>query len=210
MCVWAKSQGRYVSDVLYVPLRAGPGLQYKILHRGLKSGLSVELLSNKPQKGYYFVKVDSGIKGYVPSQYLQIEPVARTQLFQLKEDNGKLRKANESLSSSLIKLREDSVHLKQQLEEQKQEKEKILVELVVARKISGKEVQLSNQLHSLTLDYEQLKNKLSTQQVMNDNVKDRGHVKWYFYGSITLFAGIMLGVVGPHLRIRKKQQSQWV
>jgi SH3 domain protein len=92
----------WISDELYVPLRAGEGNQYKILHRGLKSGTAVEILEQV--EGSEWTKVRYGeIEGYINSQYVMKSPTADIRLAQMEK---KYEQTREQLTTAQTQLRE--------------------------------------------------------------------------------------------------------
>ena len=76
----AFAEVRYISDELRVPLRAGPSTEHRILHWGLPSGMSLEVLSEDEESGFAEVRTEDDTTGWVPRQYLVSEPIARQRL----------------------------------------------------------------------------------------------------------------------------------
>jgi len=70
----------YISDELNVPLRSGPSTAHRILHRGLPSGTKLTVLAIDEEAGFTQVRTDSGLDGWVTSQYLTGTPIARVRL----------------------------------------------------------------------------------------------------------------------------------
>ena len=69
------AQTRYITDTNYVPLRTGPGNEYRIIHRGLKTGTALVVLEDDAGNG--FSRVLSGEQeGFIPTQYLMDDPPA--------------------------------------------------------------------------------------------------------------------------------------
>ena len=85
----------WISDVLYVPMRAGAGSEYRIVHRGLKSGTRIEVLEQT--EGSEWVKVRYGdIDGFIAAQYVSLAPTSAITLAQVR---GELESAQSELSS---------------------------------------------------------------------------------------------------------------
>ncbi len=70
----------YISDVLNVPLRSGPSTAHRILHRGLPSGTQLTILATDEEASFTQVRTNGGMEGWVRSQYLIGEPIARVKL----------------------------------------------------------------------------------------------------------------------------------
>ena len=129
----ALAETRYISDVLRVPLRAGPSSEHRILHWGLPSGTEVEVLEDDGEADFVNVATDGGMTGWLPRQYLVAEPIARERLTEalaeiehlsalleggqpaiatelartaeLEAANGELERRNESLTAELAELK---------------------------------------------------------------------------------------------------------
>ena len=70
----------YISDVLTVPLRSGASTAHRILHRGLPSGTQLTILAIDEEANFTQVRTAGGMEGWVRSQYLIGEPIARVKL----------------------------------------------------------------------------------------------------------------------------------
>ena len=79
-CASAPAATMYVSDQLTVPLRRGPSNSHRILHAGLPSGTALEVLGEDSAAGFTQVRTPNGTEGWVPTQYLTTQPIARTRL----------------------------------------------------------------------------------------------------------------------------------
>jgi SH3 domain protein len=70
----------YVTDVMTVPLRTGPSNAHRIVHRGLPSGTALRRLDQDEAAGFTHVRLDNGTEGWLPTQFLVSEPIARDRL----------------------------------------------------------------------------------------------------------------------------------
>ena len=68
----------YVRDEIYVPLRGGQSTEHRILHKGIRSGTSLNRMEINEDSGYTHVKLENGLEGWIQSQYLSEEPIAKT------------------------------------------------------------------------------------------------------------------------------------
>lgn len=87
---FAAAEVRYISDELRVPLRAGPSGEHRILHWGLPSGMTLEVLSEDEAAGFTEVRTETGMTGWLPRQYLVSEPVAAARLEEANAEIGRL------------------------------------------------------------------------------------------------------------------------
>jgi SH3 domain protein len=88
----------YVRDEVYIHLRAGPGLQYKIL-KMLKSGEVVTRLSETDE--WIQARTSEGQTGWLPTGYLSAEPPASVALPQLQAQLAQAQSRIEELDKKL-------------------------------------------------------------------------------------------------------------
>jgi SH3 domain protein len=79
-CVPAPAATLYISDQFTVPLRRGPSNSHRILHQGLPSGTALEVLGTDDGAGFTQVRTANGTEGWIPTQYLSSQPIARDRL----------------------------------------------------------------------------------------------------------------------------------
>ena len=93
----------YISDELTVPLRSGPSNQHRILHRGLPSGTQLETLSVNEEAGFTQIRTTRGTEGWIRTQYLVSEPIAKMRLAAAQRE---LSQARSTLAQEQAKVRE--------------------------------------------------------------------------------------------------------
>lgn len=199
----AKTQ--YVSDHLVITVRTGQGAQYQII-KTLESGEHVEVLEIT-DTGYTRIETSDGTEGWVRSQYLAEEPVAseklvkaearllntRTALKNIKEKFSTLSKEHKTLSQSQATLSTD----KQQLD----------TELARLNEVAKKPILLDKQNRALQQKNVTLEKDLQRLNQENHSLKDRSQREWFIAGALVLFGGMILGLLIPKLRGRKR--SSW-
>ena len=95
-------QDRYISDLLFVPLRSGTSSQHRIVHKGLRSGSAVTLLKEDKENGWSLVRTKRGVEGWLRSQYLFAEPTASVKLIRAEKTIQQLSSKAGPLSEKLI------------------------------------------------------------------------------------------------------------
>ncbi len=93
----------YIRDILYVPLRGGESTKHRIIHRGIRSGTPLERLEINEQTGYTRVRTADGLEGWLQTQYLVDEPIASTQLDDVRSE---MRSLDTQHQQTLLGLRE--------------------------------------------------------------------------------------------------------
>lgn len=193
----------YVSDDLVITMRTGKGNSYQIL-RTLHSGERLEVLSVDGE--YTQVKTKDGIEGWVRSQYLSREPIARDKLARAEKRLETLQTQNRQLQAKIDELGQSQGSLDSQLGSVNSENRKLKEELEKLRKLAARPMELAEQNDSMKkrlLDLEMESQLLSEK---NASLKDRSQRDWFIAGAGVLIAGILLGLLLPKLR---RQHSRW-
>ncbi|WP_257275804.1 TIGR04211 family SH3 domain-containing protein [Endozoicomonas sp. ONNA1] len=205
-----QAETRYVTDVVYVPLRSGPGAQYRILHRGLKTGLRMTVLEADAGEGYSKVRTADGLEGYIPRQYLVVEEPARERLPKVLENLSQLTKENTALKSGLSATEDELDNVKGTLEETTGLLDDKTSEFIALREATADPQALDRRNKQLMEENLQLKNRIEVIEAENNQLIRSSSMRWYLYGSGTIIIGILLGLFLPMIRFRKKPASDWV
>ena len=204
----ATAETVYISDTLYVPLRSGPGNEFRIVHRALKTGTALTLETKEPENGYYKVTTKSGLEGFVPSQYILFQPTASLQLQAAQNETTNLKKQLASLTQKLKKTEGTLKTTSASLSSNNRSSKKLQEELTRIKAISAKSLELDKRNRELLVTNEQLMNELQTLQSTNQQLEDSSTQQWYLYGAGTLLVGLLFGLIAPMLQPRRKK-SNW-
>jgi SH3 domain protein len=196
----------YISDVVSVPVRSGPSTAHRIIHRGIPSGTQLTILATDEEAGFTQVRTAGGLEGWLTSQYLVEEPIARVKLAaaekRLKNLKAKIAKERESHASIQTEHKETAVTNKT-LNSQVETLTKKLAELKLVSaepiKEHARNVKLTQQNALLVGQVEELSSK--TRQ-LEANVQ----LKWLLYGGALVLIGLIFGLV---LKKRPKQQASF-
>ena len=200
----AVGEVNYISDVLNVPLRSGPSTAHRIIHRGLPSGTQLTILATDEDAGFTQVRTDGGLEGWVTSQYLIGEPIARVKLAAaekrlegLKAEIDKEREARVSIQSEYKETEANNQTLTAQV--QALGKELAELKLVSPDPIRehARNIELTQQNQRLADEVSELS---STVRRLEDNVQR----EWLVYGGALVLIGLIIGVV---LKGRSRQTS---
>ncbi len=202
----AMAETRYVSDRLEIQMRAGKGTQFRIL-RSLPSGTPLEVLEVDKQNQYSRVRAPGGVEGWVLNHLLMSGPSARDRLAKAEKKLARLELENSKLKTSLAKLRKDKGSTDQERSTLKKETNKLNQELERIRRTASS---------ALAIDAEnkELKNKIvgyerQSQSLLQENqsLKDRTARDWFMVGAGVILLGMIIGLIIPRIRWRKK--SSW-
>lgn len=207
----AIAQTRYVSDVLYVPLRSGMGNQYRIVHQGLASGSRLELLRQEETEdgeSWSLVRTPEGEEGWMRSQFLLDEPTASLKLGQAQQRAERLAEQNQSLEEELASAQERADELENTLEEVRQNHAELENEHGELKEVSSEAVDLHEEHQALSERYQMLQTQYEVIQADNERLKkDRRYQEWLFGGGI-LLAGVILSLILQAIG-KRRRQSEW-
>jgi SH3 domain protein len=198
---------RYIRDTLYVELRSGQSLQHRIVHRGLISGTAVKLLEEADDGKYALVKTDDGIEGWIQTQYLVSEPVAKQKLQAANAQLAKLRQEHASLEQQFIALqqkRQATASKAAQLDDSnsalKQELEKI-------KAVSANALQLDRDVKKLRLNNEELRNQVEILSADNQRLSDDNSNDAFMNGAFAVLIGVFITLIVP--RLWPSKSNEW-
>ena len=197
---------QYVSDQLIITLRTGQGSQYQIL-KTLPSGTRLEVLETGEDTGYTKVRVADGMEGWVLSRYLTPEPIAKEKLAVAESKLQRLLEQNNALKEELVNLKKSSADLEAERNALLSQTESANTELERLNQLAAQPILLDKQNHELKQQNVSLEKELQLIQQENQVLKDRSQREWFIAGAGVLLGGMLLGLILPKLRWRKK--SGW-
>lgn len=200
------AQMQYVSDELVITLRTGPSTQNAIT-RNLVSGDRVEVLEELPDEGYTRVRLEDGDEGWVLSRYLQPEQTG-DQLFAAEQrQRESLQQQAESLAEQVAELTAELEAARQSLGETESTNSQLATELEDIREASANALTTRDQNASLRLRISELTAQSDLAQAEIRELRSRNRQSWFIVGAAVLFGGIVIGLVAPSLR--RKRRSSW-
>jgi SH3 domain protein len=202
----AFGQSMFVSDELVVTLRTGPSTQNAIL-RNLSSGTRVDLLESSPDSGYVRVRTDDGTEGWVLTQYLTDEPIARERLANTAGELEAARARVGELEERVAALSEELSVTNGRLQDAEVANSAMTAELADIRTASSNVLTLRDQNESLRRRLNDRDQELSALVTETAALRSRAVREWFVVGAGVLFGGIVLGLVLPSLR--RPKRSQW-
>lgn len=191
--VLAQAETVYISDALTVPLRRGPSTGHKILHAGLPAGTPLEVLGEDRAAGFTQVRTQNGTEGWVPTQYLVDQPIAKDRLTVATKRIQTLEAEVKSLRENLKDARGTSSEVERNNAQLAKQAEQLQAELAEIRRVSATSIahyeenkQLKAQLQDL-----QTQNTQLTEQVrqLERNVT----LRWLLAGGGLVLLGLILG-----------------
>jgi len=203
----AEAETRYVTDRTQVELRRGPSTEYRIL-RYLEAGDRVEVLEQNEQQGFSRVKVgDQDTEGWVPTASLVAEPIARERLAVAERNLASARERVTTLESQNQTLTRDLTTARTELEQARTSHGTVSRELTDLRTAAANVVQIRDDNTSLHERLGQRDREVEQLTADNARLSARTNQNWFVVGATVLLAGIVIGLVAPMLR--RKRRSDW-
>lgn len=200
------AETRYITDELTIPLRRGPTNGHKIVNAAVPSGTSLEVLSEDKQAGFTEVRMQNGTEGWVQTQYLTSDPIARDKL-------AAAAKRVETLTSELTNMRQGikaeqsarnnaegtSSDLNKQIKQ-------LQTELSDIRRVSANAVATYEENKSLKAQTDQLQQTVSAQTSQIQSLKSNELEIWLLTGGGLVALGLAAGVM---IKSRPKRSGGW-
>ena len=200
----AQENTKYVSDQLTIMLRSGPSKKHKII-RALSTGTELEVLET--QNDFERVRTLSGMEGWVLSQHLTDEPLAKHLLAQSNEKLTQLRADNKQLQEQINQLRGSYNKLNEDYRALDKTKADMEDELKHIRSVAAHPLQLSNEKQQLALQTESLEDQVSSLNRELNKLRDNTHKQWFLTGAAVVLLGILIGLTIP--KLRRRRASDW-
>lgn len=195
----AGASTRYVSDVLYIPVRTGASLEHKILGY-LKSG---DRVNTKKIQDEYSLVVSEGrkkkLEGWVKTRYLLTEPIAAVRLESYKEDM-------ENISS----IKKELAEYKKTAAQALNEKESIANQLERIKNVSSNAVEIDQKNQALTQELDVLKKEMNQLKEQNLLLQQNQRNEGIKLGILAIALGALIGFALPFLKPRQGRRRNSV
>src|SRR5262245_46633096 len=203
----AHAQTRYVSDKLGVELRRGPSTEYLIL-RNLEAGTALEVLEQDAAAGYSRVRVaDQGTEGWILSRFLTAEPIARERLAVAERSLTSAQARVGDLERKVADLSAELATTHADLDQTRTTHGAVSKELADIRTAAANVVEIRDQNQSMGKRLAQRDEEVRKLTAENEDLRGRDRQSWFLAGGGVLLAGIVIGLVAPSLR--RKRRSDW-
>jgi SH3 domain protein len=202
----AMAETRYVSDTLEITMRSGKGTSFGIT-RMLRSGTPVEVLGVDKKSGYTQVRTNSGKEGWVLSRFLMKGQAARDRLATAEKNLAELELENRKLTTAMAALNEEKGTLESNLQKLEGESRGVSQELAEIKRTASSALTIDSENKDMKGRIVSLERQLQTVQQENETLKDRTARDWFMVGAAVVLLGIIVGLIIPKIRFRKK--SSW-
>ncbi len=193
----------YVTNTKEVLLRAGKGLEYKIL-RLLPSGTPLTLLEHDPKSGYSKVQLRDGTVGWVLTRHISDERSCRIQLQTANEKLQQLAQENARLNQELQALQTQQAALGTEKSTLAERVAHLSAELNRIRTVSANALALEAERNQLRERVIELERQLHQLKLENQTLNQEQSQRWFLIGAGVLGGGILVGLILPRLTWRRR------
>jgi len=183
----------WISDNLTVPLRSGPSTSHRILHRGLPSGTELTVLAKDPDSDFVQILTSRGTEGWLPSQYLVYQPIARDQLATAKRRIEELTSTVSQLKQQLSDLSQGKNQADSSNSEMTRQIAALEQELAEIKRVSAGALELSEQNLELTELNGRLRAEVDELVASITQLEDNARERWLLIGGGLVLIGLVLG-----------------
>jgi SH3 domain protein len=194
----------YISDQLTVPLRRGPSNGHKIVNAALPSGLALEVLGEDRAAGFTQVRTPNGTEGWVPTQFLVDQPVAKDRLAAATKRIETLEAQLKSTRENFQDVRGARSEVESRAAQLTKENQRLQTELAEIRRVSATAITQFQENKQLKTDNASLQTQVTqlTEQVRT--LERNAMLRWFLAGGALVLLGLVLGA---WIKSRPKRSS---
>lgn len=200
---------RYVSDKQYVPLRSGPGNEYRIVHRGIPSGTQMTVSRSSSDGEWSEITTARGTTGWIRSQYLMKDTPAALKLESALERAEKAVAKSAQLEAKFAALQQERSTLSGEITRSTAELDAVSRELTQLKQVSGKAVQLDADNRRLIEETVNLRSEVEMLESENQRLQDKLRNEDFINGALAVLLGVILALIVPRLVPKKRSSSSW-
>lgn len=203
----ALADTRYVVDELSITVRSGPSTKNQVV-KILRSGAKINVLTEIESNGRQYAQVEAGnTTGWVLTQYLSSEPIAKDRLQAAEKKLANALQQNANLKTQLATLKTDSESAIKQRDKLNSNAQSLDAELEKLKRISARPIQLEENNKKLRTDLASSNNQVKLLIQENDSLKNRTQRDWFVVGAVVVLISIIFGILLT--RIRWGKRSSW-
>ena len=201
-----QSNDSWISDQFEVMLRSGKSTQQRII-KLLPSGTKVTVLEQDDESGYTRVRTSNGTEGWILTRYLVPSPTARLQLPELQTRLFNSDEMRRQLQARVLELEQEREALQTQLGRTETSSLGLQQQLDEIRELSSNAIRLDGQNKRLKQQLIDNERQIDDLESENLEISTRSDREWFIVGAAAVTVGLLLGLIIPRMRWRKK--SNW-
>lgn len=200
----AQAATGWIDDRLLVPMRSGPGTQFRIVDSAISSGSRLQIL----EAGDSWTKVKyNGTVGYIGSQYVTRQPTAAARLSRLQKRYDNLKEDYQSAQQKLQESQQKAASLGSALDSTKNKLASTSESLSQVKQVAANPLKVSQTNRRLNKQLSLLQTELDQVKAQNSLLKHNQTYKGWAFGLGTVILGM---IFGAWIKSRgKRSNSGW-
>ncbi len=194
----------YISDDFTVPLRRGPSNGHRIINAGLPSGMALEVLGEDKASGFTQVRTPNGTDGWVPTQYLQSEPVAKDLLVAANKRIQALEAQLKSTRDDFKETRSAHSQAESRSADLDRQTRQLQAELAELRRVSGASIANYEENKQLKVQNQELLAQVTELTSQVGQLRRNTQLRWLMGGGALVLIGL---AIGAWIKSRPKRSS---
>ena len=203
------SETRYVTDLIFTPVRTGPGGDYRIINKGLPSGTEVTYYGLTEDGVWAEIETKGGTRGYLRAQYLQANAPRGSQVNALEatlaEEVERAAQLQRDLDEAMAQLISTDSSMSTAARELEQTRET----LAEVKRVSANAIQLDQMTKSLTGKLEDANARNDLLKLENARLQDRISSNRTIEVVVLIALGIMIALLVPRLSVKRRRNDGW-
>jgi SH3 domain protein len=212
-CCWSTTlvaqETRYISDMVLVPIRSGPGSDYRIINRGLPSGTVLIVYGQSDDGEWIDIESPGGTRGWIPAQYLQTDPPAALLINDLRVELEQFRGERNRLVNQLDASSSEVDEAGGRVDQLESALETTRAELTEIKRVSAAAIELDLMNQQLVAELESERSEADLLRLENVRLRERIANNQMLDGALAVLLGVILAVITPRLWPRKRRQDGW-
>jgi SH3 domain protein len=185
-----RAETAWVSDAFTVPLRSGPSNENRIVNRGVASGTELTVLRADNGSGFTLVRTAGGVEGWISTQFIVKEPIARVALTAANNRIASLEAQAAQRSQTLNELKSSSDEAKG-LEQQVAQLQTELAEL---KQVSADAIVEHTRSQELAALNDRLRAEVDELNDAMQRLEHNAEQRWFVIGGFLVVAGLLAGI----------------
>jgi SH3 domain protein len=185
----------YVSDALTVPMRRGASTGHRIIHAGLPAGTALEVIGEDKAAGFTQVRLANGTDGWVPTQYLTAEPIAKDRLAAATRRVQTLEAEIKSLRENFQETRGAKSSAESRNADLEKQTKQLQTELAEIRRVSATSISQYEENKVLKAENAELKTKATELTARVQRLERSELLRFFLFGGALVIIGLVIGAV---------------
>ena len=194
------AEDRYVSDIIYVPLRSDKDSQASVIKNGLATGTKLKFIREEEDANknkWSQVITPDDVQGWIRSQNLTSEPTCAMKL-----------NAMSSGSSDVVELQKQNINFKTELDSLKAAHQKLLKETEEIRNVTTSDINMEQENQNMHREFQLLQTERDVLKAENDQLKNSDRHSQRIVGGCLILAGVVLSFL-LQMFGKRKRRSEW-